>query len=41
MGSRDPLLQGFGLVALIAVAPVISVMALGLLVRWKRRWKEW
>lgn len=40
MGSQDPLLQGFGLVALIAVAPVISVMTLGLLVRWKRRWKE-
>lgn len=36
----DPLVQGLGLVALIALAPVISVMALGLLVRWKERLKE-
>jgi hypothetical protein len=31
----DPLVQGLGLVALIALAPVLSVMALGLLIRWK------
>ena len=36
----DPLVDGLGLVALIALAPVISVMALGLLVRWKERPKE-
>jgi hypothetical protein len=35
MGNRDPLVQGLGLVALIALAPVISVMVLGLAVRWK------
>lgn len=31
----DPLQQGLGLVALIALAPVLSVMALGLIIRWK------
>lgn len=36
----DPLVDGLGLVALIALAPVISIMALGLLVRWKERPKE-
>ena len=40
MGDQDPLVQGLGLVALIALAPVISVIALGLLVRWKERRKE-
>jgi hypothetical protein len=30
---RDPILDGLGLVALIALAPVMSVMVLGLLVR--------
>lgn len=35
--GRDPLVQGFGLVALIALAPVMSVMALGVLIRWKER----
>lgn len=39
-GNRDPLVQGLGLVALISLAPVISVMALGLAVRWKERRKE-
>lgn len=39
-GDQDPLVQGLGLVALIALAPVISVMALGLVVRWKERPKE-
>ena len=33
--DRDPLVHGLGLVALIAMAPVISVMLLGLLVRLK------
>lgn len=40
MDDQDPLAHGLGLVALIALAPVISVMALGLLVRWKERPKE-
>lgn len=39
-GSQDPLVQGLGLVALIAIAPVISVMTLGLVVRRKERRKE-
>ena len=33
--NRDPLVHGLGLVALIALAPIISVMLLGLLVRLK------
>lgn len=40
MGGQNPLVHGLGLVSLIALAPVISVMALGLLVRWKARPKE-
>lgn len=40
MGEHDPLVQGLGLVSLIALAPVISVMALGLLVRSRERRKE-
>ena len=40
VGHADPLVQGLGLVALIAVAPVVSVMLLGLVVRWKARPKE-
>jgi len=40
IGSQSPLVQGLGLVALIALAPVISVMTLGLAVRWKERQKE-
>lgn len=40
VGNRDPLVQGLGLVALIALAPLISVMVLGLVVRWKERRKE-
>jgi len=39
-GHADPLVHGFGLVALIALAPVVAVMALGILVRWKERRKE-
>jgi hypothetical protein len=33
--NRDPLVHGLGLVALIALAPMISVMLLGLIVRLK------
>lgn len=35
MDNQDPVVQGLGLVALIAIAPVISVMGLGLIIRWK------
>jgi hypothetical protein len=40
VGSQDPIVNGLGLVALIALAPVISLMILGLLVRRKARRKE-
>jgi hypothetical protein len=40
LGGQDALERGLGLVALIALAPVISVMALGFLVRRKVRRKE-
>jgi hypothetical protein len=40
MGDQDPLVNGLGMVSLIALAPVISVTALGLMVRWKSRPKE-
>ncbi len=39
-GAQDPLAQGLGLVALIALAPVLSVMALGVLVRRRQTRKE-
>lgn len=35
MGRQDPIVTGLGLVALIALAPIISVMMVGLLIRWK------
>jgi hypothetical protein len=35
MGNQDPLVHGLGFVALIALAPIVSVMTLGLLLRWK------
>ena len=40
LGGQDPLVQGLGLVALIALAPVLSVVALGLLMHRKARPKE-
>lgn len=40
VGGADPLVNGLGLLALIALAPVMSVMALGLIVRWKQHRKE-
>lgn len=40
IGGQDPVVQGLGLVALIALAPIISVMTLGLLIRWKEARKE-
>jgi hypothetical protein len=33
VGGQNPLVNGLGLVSLIAVAPVISLMALGILIR--------
>mgnify|MGYP001143577502 CR=1 FL=1 len=35
VAGRDPLVHGLGLVALIALAPIISVMVLGLVIRLK------
>lgn len=40
MGYPDPIVQGLGLVALIALAPIISVMTLGLLIRRKESGKD-
>lgn len=40
VGGQDALTHGLGLVALIALAPVMSVMTLGLIIRWKERRKE-
>lgn len=37
MGEKDPVVQGLGLVALIALAPIISVLALGFIFRFKKR----
>ncbi len=37
MGEKDPVVQGLGLVALIALAPIISVLALGFIFRLKKR----
>ena len=36
-GDRDPILHGLGFVALIALAPILSVMALGFIMRPARR----
>jgi hypothetical protein len=38
--GQDPITDGLGLVALIALAPILSVMVLGVLVRSKERRKE-
>jgi hypothetical protein len=39
MGERDPLVHGLGLMALIAIAPILSVMALGFIFRGIRNQK--
>ena len=39
-GGQNPLVQGLGLVALIALAPLATVMLMGVLLRWKTRKKE-
>lgn len=38
--GQDPLASGLGLVALVALAPLMSVMGLGILLRWIQRPKE-
>ena len=40
VGGQNPVVDGLGFVALVALAPVISVMALGLLMGRKRRTEE-
>jgi hypothetical protein len=40
MGDQDPIMHGLGLVSLIALAPILSVMTLGFMVRTKERRKE-
>lgn len=40
MGHEHPLVHGLGLVALIALAPVLSLLTLGVIVRRKARRKE-
>lgn len=40
MAEQDMMVHGFGLVALIALAPIVSVMSLGIIVRFKTREKE-
>jgi 4-amino-4-deoxy-L-arabinose transferase-like glycosyltransferase len=40
MGGQDPLIHGLGLVALIALAPVLSVTSLGVVYRSKQPRKE-
>jgi hypothetical protein len=36
LGGLEPVVQGFGFVALIALAPITSVMLLGFLIRMSR-----
>jgi hypothetical protein len=38
--GRDPVMDGFGLVALIALAPILTIMVIGLILRIKLRRKE-
>jgi hypothetical protein len=40
IGNQDPVLHGLGLASMIAVAPIISMLTLGLLVRRKQARKE-
>lgn len=37
MTDRDPMIDSFGMIALVALAPIISVLTLGLLYAWKER----
>jgi hypothetical protein len=38
--GRDPLLDGFGMVSLVALAPILSVLILGFLYRRKEKANE-
>jgi hypothetical protein len=40
IGGQDPVIHGLGLVALIALAPIISVMVLGFIFRMRKQRKE-
>ncbi len=40
IGGRDPVIDGFGLIALIALAPILTILVIGLIVRLKLRKKE-
>lgn len=40
MGNQDPMVHGLGLIALIALAPIISVMTLGFILKIKEYRKE-
>lgn len=40
VGTRDPIIDGFGFVALIALAPITSLMILGVIVRTRTRKTE-
>ncbi|HNU61585.1 MAG TPA: DUF1538 family protein, partial [Methanofastidiosum sp.] len=35
MEGRNPLIDGFGLISLIALAPIIPLMIFGLIIRYK------
>ncbi|PYZ99001.1 hypothetical protein CR205_10685 [Alteribacter lacisalsi] len=35
--GRDPLMDGFGMIALVAITPILSVLILGLIYKWKER----
>ncbi len=37
MADRDPMVDSFGMIALVALAPILSVLILGLLYAWKER----
>jgi nitrogen regulatory protein PII len=38
--GRDPVIDGFGLISLIALAPILTTMTMGIIVRIKTRKKE-
>jgi hypothetical protein len=38
--GRNPLMEGFGMVSLVALAPILSVLVLGILYRRKEKENE-
>jgi hypothetical protein len=40
MEGRDPIIDGFGLISLVALAPILTIMVFGLILRLKLRRKE-